>query len=453
MSGADRVVAAERGAEMSRFADGGPLRWPFEAVRGLYRSAVLVGLTFPQVAVGVGVGLGGARVVSSFSEPSAPPLRILADAGETLLAVVWVAAAMWIVHPLTSRPLARAARRVAGRWLGLRFDAAYRTVPQVTRMSTGYWWDGHEYHKSEREARRRAGMHARFHDPQLHWDGVWVLVAGLTVLPVAALPLLGLAGGAALAATGRPGPGAALVAAGLAAAPFAWRVLGPVASRFLGPIPRTRLGRRIAELEAVRADMTQTQAAELERIERGLHDGTQSRLVAMGMSMQAAERLVETDPAAAKEILAAARASSFAALDELRSLVRGVNPPVLTERGLVDAVRALALDAPVEVTVHSAVPARPERPVEAAVYFAVAELLANVGKHARATRATIDLGYADRTLTASVTDDGRGGAAEKEGSGLDGIRRRAAAFGGRLEIDSPSGGPTRVTVAVPCDLS
>ncbi|PRX61762.1 histidine kinase [Nonomuraea fuscirosea] len=230
-------------------------------------------------------------------------------------------------------------------------------------------------------------------------------------------------------------------------------MIGPVAGRFLGPIPSSRLGRRIKELEAIRADMTATQAAELDRIERGLHDGAQARLVAMGMSMQAAEHLVDADPAAAKAILAEARASSVAALTELRSLVRGINPPVLAERGLVDAVRALALDAPVEVAVRSAVPSRPERPVESALYFAVAELLANVSKHAGATRATVELGYADRTLSATVTDDGAGGADLSAGSGLSGIGRRMAAFGGRLDIDSPAGGPTRVTVAVPCALS
>ena len=297
-------------------------------------------------------------------------------------------------------------------------------------------------------------MHARFRDPQLHWDGLWAVVAGVTVLPVAALPLLALAVGAYMAVIpDLIGYGLVLIVAGLAGAPFAWRILGPVAGRFLGPVPRSRLGKRVEQLEAIRADLTQTQAAELERIERGLHDGAQARLVAMGMSMGAAEALVDTDPAAAKAILADLRATSATALAELRSLVRGINPPVLAERGLVDAVRALALDAPVEVTVHSAVPARPERPVESAVYFAVAELLANVAKLAQATQVTVDLSYARGTLTATVADNGTGGAAASPGSGLSGIERRMTAFGGRLEIDSPVGGPTHITAAVPCALS
>lgn len=435
---------------------GGPLRWCSEIVLGVYRSVILTGLTCLIPVIGVLVGLGGSQLAYSWSAKLSAPLaiRALAAIGETLMVILWIAVAIWTMHALTSRTLAQAARRLAEGWLGLRIEVTYREALPVTRMATGYWWDGEEYHKSEREARRRARMNARFHDPQLHWDGLWSLVAGVTVLPVAALPLLGLAGGAYL--TQRPGLfgyGLAAIAAGLAAAPFAWKILGPLAVRLLGPIARSRLGRRVEELEAIRADLTQTQSAELERIERGLHDGAQARLVTMGMSMQAAEHLVDADPAAAKAILAEARASSITALAELRSLVRGINPPVLAERGLVDAVRALALDAPVEVAVRSTVPSRPERPVESAIYFAVAELLANVAKHAHATRVTVDLGYAAQTLTTTVTDDGTGGAAASAGSGLSGIERRMAAFGGRVEIDSPAGGPTRVTVAVPCVLS
>ncbi|HVV09932.1 sensor histidine kinase [Amycolatopsis sp.] len=429
-----------------------PARWPAEIARGLYRSAMLALLTCPLPAVGVAVGWGGARFAYSWSGRLVAPtiVRLLATVGETLLVAVWVAAALWIVHPFTSRALSRAARRLAQRWFGLRIEVTYRAVPAVTRMATGYWWDGAEYHKSEREARRRAKVHARFHDPQLHWDGLWALVAGVTVLPVSLLPLLALAGGIYLTPQqGLLGIGIALIVAGLAAAPFAWRVFRPVAAPFLAPAPRSR----VAELEEIRADLTQAQSAELERIERGLHDGAQARLVAMGMSMGAAEQLVDADPEAAKALLAEARASSAAALAELRSLVRGINPPVLTERGLVDAVRALALDAAVETTVRSTVPSRPEHPVEAAVYFAVAELLTNVAKHAHATGVMIELGYTAGILTAVVSDDGIGGATASAGSGLHGVERRMAAFGGKLEIDSPAGGPTRVTVAVPCALS
>jgi signal transduction histidine kinase len=437
---------------MSLPATSSPQRWAGAITLGFTRSVVLTGLTVVMPAVGVAVGLGGSRFTLSWSAHLTAPLvvRVLATAGEVSTAVGWTAAAAWIVVLLAGQPLSQAARLVADRWLGVRIEARYRPVPPVTRMATGYWWNGYEYQRSERIARRRAWAFSRRRDPQVRRDALWLLVAGVTVLPVAALPLLALAGGAYAALT--PGLleyGVAMTIASVVIAPFAWTILRPLVPRFLGPAP----GQRIEELESIRADLTQTQAAELERIERGLHDGAQARLVALGMSMGAAEQLIDADPAAAKAILAEARGSSAVALAELRSLVRGINPPVLAERGLVDAVRAIALDAPVEVAVRSTVPSRPERPVESAVYFAVAELLVNAVKHAHAALVTVDLGYRARTLTAIVADDGAGGAVASQGSGLSGIERRMAAFGGQLEIESPAGGPTRITVAVPCVLS
>lgn len=425
-------------------------------LRGLYRSFLLVGLTVLLPAILVLVAWAGTRFTFLWTDDLHAPLilRLLARLGELLVVAVWLAAATWMIHARTSKIFARAARRLAERWFGLALDARYRPVAPVTRMSTGFWWDGREYHKSEREARRNARSRVRIHDPQVYWDGLWTLVAGVTVLPIAALPVLALVGAVTLSVT--PGflPYAvALLVAALVAAPFAWRILRPLAVRFLGPIPTSRLGKRVRELEEIRADLTETQAAELERIERGLHDGAQARLVALGMSMQAAERMVDNNPDAAKALLVEARKSSVAALTELRSLVRGINPPILVERGLTDAVRALALDAAVEVSVEGSLPGRAERPVESAVYFAVAELLANVAKHAHASSVTVTLDHADRVLTATVTDDGTGGASASAGSGLAGLERRARAFGGTLTIDSPAGGPTRITVAVPCELS
>jgi signal transduction histidine kinase len=425
-------------------------------LRGFYRSVQLVGLTVLLPVIAVAVAWAGSRFAFTWTDGLHAPLilRLLARLGELLVVAVWLGSAIWITHALTSKAFARAARRLAERWFGLTLDARYRPVPPVTRMSTGFWWDGREYHKSEWEARRKARSQVRVHDAQVYWDGLWTLAAGVTVLPVAALPVLALVGGVALIAT--PGflPYAvALLAAAMVAAPFAWRIQRPLAVRLLGPVPSSRLGKRVRELEKIRADLTETQAAELERIERGLHDGAQARLVALGMSMQAAEHLVDDNPDAAKALLAEARKSSIAALAELRSLVRGINPPVLVERGLTDAVRALALDSAVEVDVRGSLPGRAERPVESAVYFAVAELLANVAKHARASLVTIDLGFDSHVLTAVVTDDGVGGAAASDGSGLAGLERRARAFSGTLIIDSPAGGPTRITVAVPCELS
>ncbi|MFI1995531.1 sensor histidine kinase [Actinoplanes sp. NPDC020271] len=420
---------------------------------GFCRGPVLAGLTSALPLVALVVGWGGALFAGTWSPGPGAPLigRIGVGIGQVGAVLLWLAGALWMTHALTSRPLAQAARRLSRRWLGLDRDVTYRAPVPVTRMATGFWWDGVEYHRSQREARRRAGMNARFHDPQVKRDGLWAAVAGVTVFPVTALPLLGVAGGLGLVVSGRTPIGLLILVLSLVASAFSWRILRPVAERFLGPDAGVRLGRRVQELETIQADLTQTQAAELERIERGLHDGAQARLVAMGMSMQAAERMIDRDPEAAKAVLADARASSRAALEELRSLVRGINPPVLVERGLVDAVRALALDVPVEVQVHAGVPARPERPVESAIYFAVAELLANVAKHAHAEHVTVDLAYTGNALVATVTDDGVGGIpAMPDGSGLAGIARRMAAFGGSLQVVSPAGGPTRATVSVPC---
>lgn len=430
-----------------------PLRWGAEAGVGLYRSVVLVVLTGFIPAICAAVAYFGAQFAFTWTADlhAALAVRVLAAVGEILITIVWTAVVGLLLLRRGSRPVTRAARRLAKAWLGLTIEVRYAEPHPITQMSTGFWWNGHEYYKTEREARWHARMENGPSDPQHRQDARWTLVAAVTVFPAAAVPLLGLAFGILLTLEkGLLAWGIALIVAGLASAPFAWRALGPVSAAFLGQSARSK----IEELQAVQADMTQTQAAELERIERSLHDGAQARIVALGMAMGAVEHLIDTDPEKAKPIIAEARVSATEALTELRDLARGINPPVLTERGLVDAVRALALEAAVPVSVRSSLPARPERPVEAAVYFSVAELLTNVGKHAHATRATVELGYAGKTLTATVADDGRGGAAgPAKGSGLNGIERRLAAFGGRVDIDSPPGGPTRITLGVPCVLS
>jgi signal transduction histidine kinase len=196
-----------------------------------------------------------------------------------------------------------------------------------------------------------------------------------------------------------------------------------------------------------------TAAAELRRIERDLHDGAQARLVAVGMSLQAAERLFATSPEAALALVAEAKQTSSRALAELRDLVRGIYPPVLADRGLADAIRALALDSPVPAELDIDLPSEVEMPVGSAVYFAVAEALANVAKHAAARRVRIGLRHAGGMLRAEVTDDGVGGADPAGGTGLAGVERRLAAFDGILAVSSPPGGPTIVVIEVPCALS
>jgi signal transduction histidine kinase len=220
----------------------------------------------------------------------------------------------------------------------------------------------------------------------------------------------------------------------------------------LGPTEKAKLALRVQHLTETRSDAVDTSAAELRRIERDLHDGAQARLVAMGMSLGAIEHLLDKDPEKARLLLAETRASSAKALAELRDLVRGIHPPVLADRGVGDAVKALALDHPMPVEVTVDLPGRPEPPVESAVYFAVCEMLTNVAKHSGATRAWVELGHRDGMLRATVTDDGQGGAALEGGTGLRGVERRIGTFDGVLALNSPPGGPTIVTLEVPCDL-
>ncbi|MEV4045084.1 signal transduction histidine kinase [Streptomyces sp. SAI-195] len=213
------------------------------------------------------------------------------------------------------------------------------------------------------------------------------------------------------------------------------------------------LAERVRVLTETRRDAVDTSAAELRRIERDLHDGAQARLVAVGMDLGTIEALLEKDPAKARELLAQTRQSSADALTELRDLVRGIHPPVLAERGLGDAVRALALRLPVTVEVEVDLPGRAEAPVESAAYFAVSEILTNAVKHSGADRIWIDLHHEEGRLRVSVTDNGKGGALIGAGSGLAGVERRLGTFDGVLAVSSPAGGPTMVTMEIPCALS
>ncbi|CAL9438013.1 hypothetical protein SUDANB176_02189 [Streptomyces sp. enrichment culture] len=213
------------------------------------------------------------------------------------------------------------------------------------------------------------------------------------------------------------------------------------------------LAERVRVLTETRRDAVDTSAAELRRIERDLHDGAQARLVAVGMDLGTIEALLDKDPAKAKELIAQARRSSVEALSELRELVRGIHPPVLAERGLGDAVRALALRLPVATEVNVELPGRAEAPVESAAYFAVSEVLTNAVKHSGADRVWVDLHHAEGHLRVTVTDNGKGGAVIGAGSGLTGVERRLGTFDGVLAVSSPAGGPTMVTMEIPCALS
>ncbi len=227
----------------------------------------------------------------------------------------------------------------------------------------------------------------------------------------------------------------------------------PAVGRMLGLAPSLQLTRQVERLTESRAVVVDTAASDLRRLERDLHDGAQARLVALGMSLRAAERLIPVNPDAALALVAEARDTSARALTELRELVRGVHPPVLADRGLGDAVRALALDCPLGVETDIDLPGRPPAPVETACYFAVAELLTNAAKHSGARQARVDVRHADGRLRVEVTDFGLGGADPSAGSGLAGVEKRLAAFDGIMAISSPAGGPTIVALEVPCALS
>jgi signal transduction histidine kinase len=220
----------------------------------------------------------------------------------------------------------------------------------------------------------------------------------------------------------------------------------------LAPTGSAELERRVEHLSQTRTETLDSGAAEIRRIERDLHDGAQARLVAMGMTLDAAGQLIDEDPKAARALLIEARDSSAKALQELRNLVRGIHPPVLADRGLADAIRALALDTALRIHLTSDLgqQARPFASIESAAYFAVNELVANVSKHAKASQAWIDIRQHDGMLTITVTDDGQGGADPGQGTGLQGIERRLAAFDGVLAVSSPPGGPTAVTMEIPC---
>jgi signal transduction histidine kinase len=395
------------------------------------------------------------------------------------LMVVGVGVPLVLGGVFLTRRLADLHRRIFGRALGVEIARPYRPWPGEVA------WTIRSASGAGRVWRQLVAV---IGDPATWRDLAWLLLdvtVGLAAYALvialfgaiwwyAALPLLWLVvsetAGTAVAAevlrtdlgffavdsqaTSFAGPPMAVVALAL------WWWVGPLVLRGYARLSRTLLGpgsaalaARVSELTESRAETVQAGAAELRRIERDLHDGAQARLVALGMSLGMAEELIRTDPEAAARLVAEARETSGQALAELRNLVRGVHPPVLADRGLSAAVQALALAHPLPVEVVDELPGRPPRPVESAVYFAVAETLTNVTKRASASSAAVRLGYGRGRLRVTVTDDGRGGAEQVAGGGLHGVSRRLAAFDGTVRLSSPPGGPTVVDMEVPCELS
>ena len=348
------------------------------------------------------------------------------------------------------RQLANLTRRLSRNWCGVPIGEPYAPVaPGESQPGTWTW------------SLRAFGQSATWR------DAAWMLLAPiacpLLLLPLAAPSALGWYWAAKSMSGPPPGHNAAKapVLVGLAvitviafsAGPWLLRSYGQFARSLLGPTSQAELSRRVRHLAETRSESLDSSAAELRRIERDLHDGAQARLVALGMMLGALEGVLGPDEATARALVVEAQASSAKALAELRDLVRGIHPPVLADRGLVDAVRALALDSPLPVEVTSDLAGRPPPPIESAVYFAISELLTNASKHASATKAWVELRSGTGALGARVRDNGHGGADPNRGTGLRGIERRLAAFDGVVAVMSPFGGPTVVNMEVPCELS
>jgi signal transduction histidine kinase len=413
--------------------------------------------------------------------------RVTACGRGVVLGVLALAEAV-VMHPLVfaaaflvpipgigsaARRLADLTRRLCGEWCGVAIASPYRPPPAG---------EG-EFGTLTVRQRRQWIMAdpATWRDLAFFFLNPW-LGAALAGGSVAAIVygIFGMAlphGSTQMAGViSHPGRGILLAVGGFCAAPWLLRGYGEFARSLLGPTQHAELAQRVSHLAQTRSDTIDAGAAEIRRIERDLHDGAQARLVAMGMTLDAAGLLIGTNPAAAQALLTEARDNSVKALADLRGLVRGIHPPVLADRGLADAVRALALDSPLPVSVANELPGRPPPPVESAAYFAVSELLANVAKHAEADQVWIDIRFdggpqggtasggemlrggsetseVGGMLRIGVTDDGRGGADPALGTGLQGIERRLAAFDGVLAVSSPPGGPTVVNMEIPCVLS
>ena len=355
---------------------------------------------------------------------------------------------LWLVPQslLTVRKVASGQRQRALDWSGVTIESPYRSRPPkatngpIGRIRCCVWLLG---------------------DPATWRDLLWMLVGAPAgaLLAAPAFAIICGTGGLLFNWWGAANQGGAFqlvilagVPAGIIGGPWLLKAHAMFSELLLAPT-RKELEARLTRVSESRSEAVDTSAAELRRIERDLHDGAQARIVSFGMSVGLAEQMLKDNPDMARELLAEARASSGQALSELRALVRGIHPPVLAERGLVGAVQALALTVPLPVDLHFDLPGRPPAPVESAVYFAVAEALTNVAKHSGADRASVQIEYETGRMIAIVSDNGVGGAGPRPGGGLHGIERRLAAFDGTAAVTSPAGGPTMVTMELPCELS
>jgi signal transduction histidine kinase len=285
--------------------------------------------------------------------------------------------------------------------------------------------------------------------------------AGALVAACWAAPVLAVAYLAGVWEVGR-GPGIALGLGVVAlavvmvlAAPWVagWVARADVAAAraLLGPSRGEELAVRVESLARSRAEIVAATDAERRRIERDLHDGTQRRLVSLAMHLGMARAGLADATDEVRQVIEQAHDEATEALAELRQLVRGLHPAVLDDRGLDAALSGIAANAPLPVRLRVDVATRCSPSIEAVAYFVVSEALTNVAKHADAGSAEVTVERAGDRLRVVVSDDGRGGAvADGAGTGLRGLAQRAAAVDGTLTVSSPPGGPTAITVELPC---
>ncbi|MGW0402729.1 sensor histidine kinase [Streptomyces sp. NPDC003002] len=281
------------------------------------------------------------------------------------------------------------------------------------------------------------------------------LVAFIVALPVGAPEQLAFGPGNTILVAE---PGTRVLVALAAALAFAVLVcllfwMGKLRARMvrgiLSRIDEAEAQRREEAAERQRIAALRVNDADYRRLERDLHDGAQARLAVLLMNLSHAKRRKSDDAAYLSRLVDETHQEIRKALDEIRDLVRGIQPPILSDRGLDAAVTALTERFHVPVTVSSGLDRRPDVDVESTAYYIIAECLANTVKHASATCIHVSLEQDDSHLVVSVTDDGAGGASPQSGTGLRGLEDRAAALSGRLEVTSPPGGPTTVQATLP----
>ncbi|MCG5215688.1 histidine kinase [Streptosporangium soli] len=377
-------------------------------------------------------------------------------AGAMSLILVYGLGMVFLLTPVVRmhRVLTGLARSRAWAWSGIRVPEPYDPPPPPPVLQPDGWY------RSERTLYKTPTVPAwnmrwkwMFADPATWRDMLWLALDPFVSGVLGLLPLLLIGCGVATPFLWHPfaAPlGLAVAAAGVLAAPRLLQAHARWTVLLLAPTARTLLAGTMRHLARTRTEAIDSQSAELQRIERELHDGAQARLIAMGMTLGAAEGLVRDDPAAAKVLLARAREASATALGELRRVVRGIHPPVLAERGLGDAVRALALDSPIQVTVEVDLPVRPEPPVESAAFFAVSELLTDAAGQPGAERVLIDISHQGAALRVTITGDGD---AEPSEEVRHGVERRLASFDGVLAVSGVPGSPTTLTLDLPYALT